>query len=220
MCALACTAILALGCAIFAAGSARADGDPASDVLAVQPLFLPWDANVPSAQQAQIQSVITSAQHHDFPIRVAVIASETDLGSVSALWHSPQQYAEFLSDELSLVYKGPLLVVMPNGFGLHGFTTPTSTISSTLSGIHAPTNGTQLAQVTTTAIRRLASITGHPLPITNTGVVAAPGRTHAGATRMASWIVFLAGCLLITVAWTVSLRARPPRMPHKRRAPS
>jgi hypothetical protein len=36
---------------------------------------------------------------------------------VSALCHQPRAYVHFLAIELSLAYKGRLLVVMPNGFG-------------------------------------------------------------------------------------------------------
>ena len=46
-----------------------------------------------------------------------MIASPTDLGSVTELWRQPQNYARFLAQELSLLYRGPLLVVMPNGYG-------------------------------------------------------------------------------------------------------
>lgn len=206
--ALACAAILMLAAAACAC-CAWADGDPASDVLAVQPLFLPWDANVPVAEQAQLQAVVSSAQHSGFPIRVAVIASGADLGSVSALWRLPQQYAEFLGEELSLVYKGPLLVVMPNGFGLHGFTMPASTTSTTLAGIRAPSDGAQLAQVTITAVKRLASAAGHPLPLLGVRTLAADG--GEGSISALDWTVFLIGWAAIAAAWTVSLRLRPLR---------
>jgi hypothetical protein len=51
---------------------------------------------------------------------VALIASPSDLGSVTALWRRPQSYADCLGQELSLVYGGPVLVVMPDGYGLYG----------------------------------------------------------------------------------------------------
>jgi hypothetical protein len=52
---------------------------------------------------------------------VAVIASPYDLGSVTPLWRKPRVYAKFLGTELSYVFHGTLLVVMPGGFGLfHG----------------------------------------------------------------------------------------------------
>lgn len=37
---------------------ARADGDPASDVLATQPLFVPQDAAISLGQQGQLATLI------------------------------------------------------------------------------------------------------------------------------------------------------------------
>jgi protein SCO1 len=98
---------------------ARADGDPASDVLVAQSLFLPYDANASSAQQERLTDLLNAAQHAGFPIRVAVIPSEYDLGSVSMVWLNPRTYARFLGVELSLTYTQRLLIVMPNGFGFN-----------------------------------------------------------------------------------------------------
>lgn len=214
---LCCTAVLTLAGAAFA-GSARADGDPASDVLATQSLFLPWDANVPSAQQARLESVVASAAHHGFPIRVALIASASDLGSVTALWGAPVEYAQFLGEELSLVFKGPLLVVMPHGFGLHGFSQAPATLESALAGIRAPTDGAQLAEVTIMAIERLAAAGGHALPASAASATAAvsAGGGGEGSIGAGDWIVFLLGCVAIAAAWAASLRARPLRAPRER----
>jgi hypothetical protein len=176
-------------------------------VLATQSLFLPWDASVPAGQQAQLAGVLAAAQSHGFPIRVALIASASDLGSVTALWGQPEQYAQFLGQELSLVFTGPLLVVMPHGFGLHGFDLPPATTESTLARINAPHDGAQLAQVTITAIERLAAAAGHPLPSTATSSM---GPTSSeGSIGATDWIVFLLGCAAIAAAWSASLRARP-----------
>jgi hypothetical protein len=99
---------------------ALADGDPASDVLASQSLFLPQDAGVTAPQQAQLGVLLACARRSGYGIRVALNASPADLGSVTALWGKPQSYARFLGQELSLVNHVALLVVMPNGFGLDG----------------------------------------------------------------------------------------------------
>jgi hypothetical protein len=204
---LLCLAGLLLAVAVLA-DSALADGDPASDVLATQTLFLPWDANLPTGEQAQLAAVLESAAHHGFSIRVAVIASAGDLGSVTALWRQPQEYASFLGEELSLVYRGPLLVVMPSGFGLRGFAPPPAKLSSALAGMSAPTNGAQLGQVTIAAIERLAAVSGHPLP--STSVRLAPG-AGGGSIAAIDWIVFALGAVAILAAWTASLRAQPLR---------
>ncbi len=186
---------------------ALADGDPASDVLASQPLFLPSDAAVPASQQAQLSALLGAAQRSGYPIRVALIASKTDLGSVTGLWRSPQNYAKFLGQELSLVNQRPLLVVMPNGFGLSG---PAKTVASgetALRGIPIPAGGGGLAAAALTGVQRLSAAAGHRLPAPQASAPVASGSSRS----MIPWIVFVTGAALILAAWTASLRARPLR---------
>jgi len=101
----------------IATPSARADGDPASDVLATQDTFIPRDAALEPAAQRQLEATVAAAAASGYPIRVALIASPSDLGSVSALWQRPAAYARYLGEELSLLYHGAILVVMPGGVG-------------------------------------------------------------------------------------------------------
>lgn len=83
--------------------SAHADGDPASDVLATQTLFVPQDAGTSIAQQQQLAAIVQTAARRRYPLRVALIASRSDLGAVTELWREPQNYARFLGQELSLI---------------------------------------------------------------------------------------------------------------------
>ena len=48
-----------------------------------------------------------------------MIYEASDLGSIPSLFGHPTEYARFLGLELSLWYVGPLLVVMPAGFGIY-----------------------------------------------------------------------------------------------------
>jgi hypothetical protein len=176
---------------------ARADGDPASDVLASQTLFLPQDAGLTTAQQAQLAALLATSNRGGYPIRVAIIAAPTDLGSVSALWRRPENYARFLGQELSLVYRGPLLVVMPNGYGVLN-ASPTA-----LAGI--PSGG-PIGASSMTAIQRLAATAGHKLALPPTPPTA--DSASASADTIA-WLVFGAGGVLIALAWAASLHIRP-----------
>jgi len=207
--ALALLAMLALGSA-WAPTAARADGDPASDVLAAQPLFLPQDAAASPAQQAQLGAVLQAAARGGYPIRVALIASATDLGSVTALWNQPENYARFLGQELGLVYHGPLLVVMPSGFGLYNIPHPAAA-GRALTGGPSPRAGIGAAAIT--AVHELAGAAGHPFVLPSAGTVRA-----STAPSPVPWIVFAAGAILIALAWTASFRARPlrsaPRKPR------
>jgi hypothetical protein len=190
----------------WSAGPARADGDPASDVLATQTLFLPQDAGVSATQQAQLVAELSAASRSGYPIRVAIIASAADLGSVSALWRAPENYARFLGLELPLVYRGPLLVVMPDGLGTYRLGRAGATARSALADVR----GSGLGTTALDAIGRLASASGHTLPATSVTPMSTPTANDIG-----SWVVFAIGCGLIVLAWTASLRARAPRLRHR-----
>jgi hypothetical protein len=102
----------------LATPAARADGDPASDVLYFQDVFLPYVR--PSADVAgQLTATVAAANRAGFRIKVAVIASEQDLGSVPSLFNRQDLYARFLGAELKTFYAQRLLVVMPAGFGIY-----------------------------------------------------------------------------------------------------
>ena len=206
--------IVLLLAATWSTPSALADGDPASDVLAQQSLFLPQDAGIPPRQQTQLATLTQTAARGGYPIRVALIASSTDLGSVTELWGQPQSYAKFLGQELSLVYHGPLLVVMPNGLSLYHSGRVNAAERTALTSLPSP-GRTGLATVALTAIQRLAATSGHPLTIPN-----ATPPAKAGSGDITPWVVFAVGGALIALAWAASFHAKPPRVPQRRRAAS
>ena len=100
---------------VVAAPLAQADGDPASDYLLSQPTFVSPNARISTSDQAKLDALVTEARRRGYTIRIAVIQSRYDLGAVTALDRKPRRYAHFLSQELRLIYKKRLLVVMPNG---------------------------------------------------------------------------------------------------------
>ena len=108
-----------LATAVLAAPFARANGDPASDYLISQPAFFPFEAKVSDDTAAELTQLLAEAKKAGLEVRVALIGTRTDLGAVPVLFEKPQRYANFLGQELVFFYKGLLLVVMPNGYGLH-----------------------------------------------------------------------------------------------------
>lgn len=156
-CALAA---LVVALSATAPPAARADGDPASDVLVTQSLFLPVEANLSDAQRATLTGFLDAAARAGFPIRVAVIPAAFDLGAVGEFWMRPQAYASFLGIELSLVYKGPLLVVMPNGLGLNWPDHSTASAARLLAKIPIKPTGEGLLDTVQTATRKLAASAG------------------------------------------------------------
>jgi cytochrome oxidase Cu insertion factor (SCO1/SenC/PrrC family)/thiol-disulfide isomerase/thioredoxin len=149
---------------------AQADGDPGSDVLVYQDLFVGSTAGVSVAQQARFGDLLKSADRSRFPIRVAIIANRADLGSVTALWRKPQAYARFLGLELSLGYKQRLLVVMPNGLGFNWPGHSSEPAYRTLAGIRIGAGGNGLLSAAEAGVRKLA---------TADGVKISPGATPA-----------------------------------------
>jgi hypothetical protein len=149
--------LLALA-ALAAAPLARADGDPASDWLLSQSMFVPQDDSVPANYSNQLQSVLRDAKARGYEIRVALIGSRYDLGSVYERWKQPKPYARFLGTELSFVYKGNLLVVMPNGLAVTRGGKPLPDDQAIVDRIPAPgSDGAALATAATNAVVKLAA---------------------------------------------------------------
>jgi cytochrome oxidase Cu insertion factor (SCO1/SenC/PrrC family) len=173
---LALLAVCAVG--VLSPGAALADGDPGSDVLVYQNLFVASDANISIAQQEELGDLLTSAQRGGFTIRVAIIATPADLGAITQLWRKPTSYASFLGIELSLAYSQRLLVVMPNGFGFNWQGHSAAAAYKVLDKIAVKPGGSGLATSTETAVRALASASGVWL--------AAPVASQAAGTSQAA----------------------------------
>jgi hypothetical protein len=133
---------------------ARADGDPASDVLPFDDVYLPLEPVTPALAQ-QLKDVVAAANKSGFKIKVALIATATDLGSVPSLFGMPGQYAKFLGAELLSIYKERLLIVMPAGFGLYRGGQPTDTELASVTGIKIGAGSDGLAQAAIDAVKRL-----------------------------------------------------------------
>src|SRR4029079_18394215 len=72
----------------------------------------------PPAARRELNGLVKSANQQGYKIRVAVIQSPRDLGSIPTLFGQPSVYARFLSSELSSIWRDRVLVVMPSGYGL------------------------------------------------------------------------------------------------------
>ena len=133
---------------------AHADGDPASDYLYTQKVFVPFDV---AKQAGQLAADVEGATKAGFTIRVAVIGSAYDLGSVPSLWRKPRLYARFLGAELAFVYKQRLLIVMPNGFGFFWKGHPVTREYATLAKIGIAPGNPGLLAAARDAVHALAA---------------------------------------------------------------
>src|SRR3954454_14273921 len=155
--------LFAVCVALLVPGAARADGDPASDYLITQSVFVPFGGKISTGDASRISALVDDAKKKGFPIKVAVIAGTNDLGSVTVLWRKPQQYAEFLGQELFFVDKAPLLIVMPNGYGVSQKGRPLPAARALLD--REPLPGPDLAGAATNAVRKFAAARGIDLPV-------------------------------------------------------
>jgi len=152
--------ILGVAATLVAVPAAHADGDPASDYLITQRVFTPYQTKIPAADLEELEGLVRDAARQGYPIRVALISSDYDLGSVTVLWKQPKRYAKFLAQELAFVHKGPLLVVMPNGMGFYRVGSDPSAENALLATIPVKPGGSGLAQSASTAVKKLAAAKG------------------------------------------------------------
>ena len=93
---------------------------------------------------------------------------------------------------------------MPGGYGFYRPRGVSASEQSVLNQLTTP--GQTLGTGALSAIQRLAAAAGHNLPVPTSTTL-----TSRSSTDTLAWIVFAIGMLLIVVAWTASVRARPPR---------
>jgi cytochrome oxidase Cu insertion factor (SCO1/SenC/PrrC family) len=214
------SAVLALAVALVAVSGvvARADGDPASDYLVANQVFLSSQSTGMSPAQRQLVATVAAASRAGFAIRVAVISSAYDLGSVTELWDQPRTYARFLGVELSLAYRRQrLLVVMPNGFGFNWPGHATERTYGLLATVPLDSGaGAGLAAAAELAVRRLAGASGISLPPSRP---AASGSARRGGAGTLALIGAVAGGIAALFAFAVVVTRARPRLalPRQRR---
>ena len=158
-------AALASAAALAAPPPAAANGDPASDVLLTRWVFVPYGAPVSAQLTQQLETTIARARKAGYPIKVAIIGSPYDLGAVSSLYGKPQEYAKFLSSELTFLYHGRLLIVMPQGFGYYDSAGRPGPELRVLRGLKSGQGSDRLIAAATRAVAQLARANGHPVAV-------------------------------------------------------
>jgi protein SCO1 len=193
-----------VACVIAMASVARADGDPASDYLVARQVFVSSQQVAESPAQRRLITTVGAANRAGYSIRVAVISSDYDLGSITALWRRPALYARFLGLELAASYKGRLLVVMPNGFGVFWAGRRTSREHAAIAKLAIVPGEAGLLQAAQTAVRRLAADDGVVIA-SSTDQTTAPGARGGGSVSIldvAAALVAVAVLVIVALALT------------------
>jgi hypothetical protein len=217
--AILCLLAVALALGIVAP-AAKADGDPASDYLVSQQVFLSYDAKIPTELQTKLLAAVASANRNGFPVRVALIWSSYDLGSVAGLFGKPRSYARFLDIEDSKCWWGGkcgagrfktttrLIVVMPQGLGFAQWKHKPAAGYRTLAGIKVTHTPAGLAMAATTAVVRLASAAG--VKVSTSGGPPAPTGGDSGNNRI-EILLAVVGALLLGASARFLIRRRAAR---------
>jgi hypothetical protein len=184
---------------------ARADGDPASDVLLGQDVFLPYTPISPKIED-ELYSVTSAAQRAGYPVKIALIGGKDDLGAVPQEFGHPESYAHFLSYEISTAVRGVVLVVMPNGFGLASGGRPRSVAALGRIPIGQGTNGLGMAAVAAT--ERLATAAGHPLGSGATSATVSLGASAVTVRHALETLLVLSAIAALAVSAAVLARSR------------
>jgi hypothetical protein len=187
--------------AILLVRTALADGDPASDVLLGENVYYPYSPAVSASLQKRLNDETAAARRAHFPIKVALIPSPVDLGAIPTLFGKPQQYADFLEQEISFLDVKPLLlVVMPDGYGAqHLGAAATPALASLRKPISGQSN--DLARAAIAAIPKLAAAAGHPI-----GTVSASA--GPASTNPALPAAILAAAAITAAAAVLAVRRR------------
>jgi hypothetical protein len=179
-----------LGVAVLAlilVQSAVADGDPASDTLISQRVFLPLTTRYSLGHAGRLTRLLDDAKKKGFPLKVAVIARRADLGAIPSLFGQPQRYARFLGQEDFYFFKDELLVVMPQGYGIYKHAGVPAADRAAVARLPRPVgaDGDSLIAAAENGVRSLAARRGLELS------------AASGSSRRRDRIVIVAGVLVL-----------------------
>lgn len=204
--ALVTAGVAAAALALLSAPSARADGDPASDYLYAYKVFLPYDAKFAKPDAARFTALVSATNKAGFKIRVAVIWSSYDMGSVTVLYGKPRTYAKFLGLELSFIYKQRLLIVEPAGFGFNWPKHSTTAEYALLSKIPIKPGPAGLLAAAQAAVTKLAAAGG--VTVSPQQAATTTGGGHANTYDREVILAAVLGALALAAAARYLVRRR------------
>lgn len=201
--ALLAVALLAV-LALAAPAPARANGDPASDVLLRDDAFFPYVPQTSKRLSTAVTSLLKRARTAGYPMKVAMVQTPQDLGSYPEMFTQPNAYASLLSRELTTLRHGSarkeplhLLVIMPSGFSGSNLG---DRVDEALAPVKVdPDNKSDgLAQAALAAVARLATVNGHPLPVPPEASAKLPrGGGGQGGGGIASSLIYVLPVALV-----------------------
>jgi hypothetical protein len=151
--------IAALAFVVASPATASANGDPPSDVLLIQDVYLPFTPAPSDGVARALLELAKRTRADRWPIKIAIIATPSDLGDVANLFTRPQDYANVLAREIG---NPRLLVVTPVGFGGQKLGKGVDELSA-LQPVQPGSD--RLERQALTAVARLAAADGHRVAV-------------------------------------------------------
>jgi hypothetical protein len=185
--------------------AAWSDSDPPSDTLIQASVYSPYTPRVSAGAGRVLDKVVADAKRAGYPIRVALVAGQADLGSVPDLLGQPLRYAKFLQSEITFNSKRPLLVAQPSGWGSVDAGPKAAALLASLPPPGANADG--LAGAAAIAVARLATAAGHPVATPHVALAPA-ARGSSSRASSTPWWVFVAPLLLVAIGVAVLSRRR------------
>jgi len=185
---------------------ARADGDPASDVLPSQDIFFPYAPPTSATLRTALTKVLKQATTAGYPMKVALIESAGDLGSYPQMFNQPQRYANLLAGELptnphgSIRTRPHLLVVMPVGIGGDNLGEKVDEALAPVK-VDPAAQSDGLARAALEAVARVATANGHQVAVPPEAKLklAATDKSTKRSSGPSAW-VFVAPLLFVVAA--------------------
>lgn len=202
---LACLLLVFASCAAALPGAARADGDPASDVLLSQSAFYPYAPNtVPTDLQKALNAQLKKAKAKGYDLKVALISAQNDLGSVPQLSTDPQKYADLLTSEIAFSSKPRVLVVMPSGLGGNNLGDSAGDALSPVQ-VEADAGAAGLARAALRAVGALTRANGTPVPVPALAAATGPSGGSGSTGGPSPVLVFGLPVLLVVLVAGVAI---------------
>jgi hypothetical protein len=200
--------LLCLLVALAAPSGALADGDPASDVLLLQDVYLPYIPAPSKASSSTLTTLLKEVKAKGYPMKVALIQSRGDLGAYPDLFGRAQPYAKLLASEIRFrVHKPHLLVVMPSGFGSLNLGPQAGRLLGAIR-IDPGARSDGLVAAALKAVAGIATANGHPTEVPE---VRAPASANSGGSSHTLLYVLAGVIVALGIALiAVSVRTRRP----------
>lgn len=185
--------------------SAVANGDPASDILIDADAYYPYSPSVSPKETKRLDTILAQAVAKKVHMKVALIATNQDLGLVTSLWGKPATYAPFLAQEIAYAFKGPLIIVMPQGVAIHGGEKEetAAAVAAAPKSFEITTSSDDLAHAAGDMAIAYAKTRG----ITLTGIPANPKNGKAVSSLVTSIIIGVVVFVLLAAAALFASRA-------------